>query len=333
MPSALDLAYLGAEAVPAYLEEHKGRVLGLVAFGAAKGVTGEPMLPAPVLVDIPVLGSGGASFEVWTSSRPVIPCGAGNIAAHTDGEVLFGAMRLEQTADATLEALSRQAYLEIFSFLDRQRCRSLLRVWNYLPRINQPEDGLERYRCFNKGRHEAYVASGRDISADNVPAASVLGCDGGPMVIYFLASSEPGKPIDNPRQVAAYRYPERYGPRSPIFVRAMQTTSGRRPCLFVSGTASIVGHETLHEGNVGRQAVETMHNIRILLDQAGLAGTADGHMELKIYVRHAQDMERVREQVQDVLGAGDRSVYLRSDICRADLLMEIEAVQFGDTRP
>jgi len=59
--------------------------------------------------------------------------------------------------------------------MDHLGYSNLLRVWNYLPQINDPENGLERYRRFNMGRHESFVLSGRDISDENVPAASALG--------------------------------------------------------------------------------------------------------------------------------------------------------------
>lgn len=332
MHAALNLDYVNAAGVAACLKEHQGHVLGLVAFGA-KPAEARGLQPAPLWVRTPVLGGDDASFEVWTSSDPVTACGLGNIKASTDGNMLFGCLQLEQPEGVSMEVLSRQAYLEIFAFMDHLGCRNLWRVWNYLPRINEPENGLERYRCFNMGRHEAFVLSGRDINEENVPAASVLGCGADPMVIYFLAAKTPGKPIDNPRQLTAYHYPEQYGPRSPVFVRAMLASFGQTQCLIVSGTASIVGHETMHKGDVEQQTLETIRNIRALVQQAfpaGGAGTDGGRMQAKVYVRHAQDMERVREQFERAFGSRQQTVYLQSDICRTDLLLEIEGVYFSD---
>lgn len=332
MQGVLNLDYVHADKVAGYLKEHAGHVLGLVAFGANPGAA---LSPLPLWVNTSVLGGYDTSFEVWTSSNPVSSCGQGNIKAATDGDVLFGSLQMEQVEGVTLEALSRQAYLEIFSFMDNLGYRNLLRIWNYLPQINESENGLERYRCFNMGRHESFVLSGRDISEENVPAASVLGCGPGPMAIYFLAAKVPGKPVDNPRQLTAYRYPEQYGPRSPIFVRAMQVNFGKQQCLIISGTASIVGHETMHKGDVEQQAQETMRNIRMLLQQAypsDADSAGKGRMQLKVYVRHTQDLERVREYVEHIFGTRQQTVYLQSDICRADLLLEIEGVHFSDTQ-
>lgn len=331
MQAGLTLEYVTEDGLAQCVAAQQGRVLGIIGFGA------EPLAPSSALqpevrwVHIPVLGGHAASFEVWASRKPVTPCSEGNIRAATDGDVLFGSMSLEQADGVALEALSRQAYTEMFAFMDRHGHPSLLRVWNYMPRINEAEGGLERYRCFNLGRHAAFLDSGRDISEENVPAASVLGCDQGPMVIYFIASRTPGKPIDNPRQMAAYRYPEQYGPRSPIFVRAMLAELAGQRCLMISGTASIVGHETVHKGDVREQAQETLRNIRTLLEQAypdGLASCSEARMRLKAYVRHAGDIAPIRESVEQAFGEQQQGVYLQSDICRADLLLEIEGVWF-----
>jgi chorismate lyase/3-hydroxybenzoate synthase len=331
MQAGLNLDYVHEGDLEACVATQQGRLLGIVGFGATPLALGSAMQREVRWVRIPVLGGQAASFEVWASRKPVTSCGQGNIRAATDGDVLFGSMELEQRDGASLEALARQAYTELFAFMDSQGHRNLLRVWNYVPRINEAEGGLERYRCFNLGRHEGFRRSGRDISEENVPAASVLGCYDGPMVIYFLASKSPGTPINNPRQMAAYRYPEQYGPRSPIFVRAMLANLAGQRCLLVSGTASIVGHETVHKGDVQQQTEETLRNMRTLLQQAwpdGMASCSAARMRLKAYVRHAGDMAQIRECVEREFGSPQDGVYLQSDICRTDLLLEIEGVWF-----
>ena len=74
--------------------------------------------------------------------------------------------------------------------------------------------------------------------------------------------------IENPRQTSAYHYPPKFGKHSPIFSRACSGAARQRPSLFISGTASIVGHETIHPGDVRAQTRETMANINALLDEA-----------------------------------------------------------------
>jgi chorismate lyase / 3-hydroxybenzoate synthase len=326
--STLNLDYVRADEIAGCLEKLGGHVLGVVSFGAVKR---HPALPASTLwVDIPVLGEYASCYEVWSSGQPVTPCNSANVNGAADGELLFGSLQLEQQPGDSLETLAARAYTAIFDFTERQDYPYLWRVWHYFPQINDPEQGLERYRSFNVGRHEAFVASGRGVTEDSVPAASALGSNSGPLVIYFLAGKQPGKPIENPRQVRAYHYPSQFGPRSPSFARAMLVTLGRQQCFIISGTASVVGYETLHTGDVQAQTQETLRNIQALLQQMP-AATGAGKMLLKVYLRNAEDLPQVREQVQGEF-AKCRAVYLQSNICRSDLLIEIEGICFNDAQ-
>ncbi len=172
----------------------------------------------------------------------------------------------------------------------------LIRVWNYLPEINRETDGDERYRHFNTARQTAFRNSGRS-TVGTVPAASALGSPAGsPISIYFLAARQPPRMIENPRQTSAYHYPPKFGVSSPIFSRACVLSESGGTNLFVSGTASIVGHETIHHGNVTAQTRETMLNIEALLvrDRMNRLRT-----RLRKYHREARscaaDVHRVRE--------------------------------------
>lgn len=269
-------------------------------------------------------------IEVWTSHAPVTHCDYLRISGATDGNVLFGSMALEQNTGDTLQMLAKQAYTRIFEYTDHHGYRNLLRVWHYFPRINEDENGLERYRGFSVGRHEAFVVNGRSIDQENVPAASAVGSSSGSLVMYFIAGKQPGKAVENPRQVSAYQYPTLLGPCSPTFVRSMSAVLGGQHCFFISGTASIVGYQTAHQGNVWKQTDETLFNIRTLLEQTPLNNATHGRMLLKVYLRHSQDLNLVRAKVQAEFGTTCKAVYLHSNICRSDLLLEIEAAYFND---
>ncbi len=324
MGGFLSLDYVRADEIAGCLNKRNGHVLGVVGFGA--GARQQQLPVSPYWLDIPVLGEYDGCYEVWSSSGPTTPYRSGNVAGAADGTVLFGCLQLEQGTGSSIEGLAAQAYTEIFELTDRLGYPNLWRVWHYFPGINDPEEGLERYRCFNVGRHEAFVARGRNVGEESVPAASALGSSSGPLVIYFLAGKLPGKAIENPRQVSAYHYPKQFGPRSPTFARAMLVTLEHRQCFIISGTASVVGYETLHQGDVRGQTEETLRNIRTLMQQ--VPGCETGNMLLKAYLRHAADLPQVRVQVEAEFGTGCKAVYLHSNICRSDLLLEIEGVCF-----
>jgi chorismate lyase / 3-hydroxybenzoate synthase len=131
--------------------------------------------------------------------------------------------------------------------------------------------------------------------------------------------------VENPRQVSAYHYPQRYGPRAPTFSRAALAEAGDgRLGLFISGTASIVGHESVHPGDVRAQVRETLANLQAVLANASSKSTVRWSLrdvQGVVYVRHAHDYEAV----VDALGrdAGEM-VFLHADICRRELDVEIE---------
>jgi enamine deaminase RidA (YjgF/YER057c/UK114 family) len=156
--------------------------------------------------------------------------------------------------------------------------------------------------------------------------------------VRFLAGTVPPEPVENPRQVSAYRYPSAYGPRAPTFSRAaLVPLCERRTALLISGTASIVGHASLHAGDVVAQAHETLANLRAVIaaaHQRSPARFALADMDCTIYVRHPADLPRIRAVFDAAVGPASRAartaVALQGDICRSDLLVEIEAHGVAD---
>jgi hypothetical protein len=255
----------------------------------------------------------------------------------SDGQWLHGFAEIDDAAaPGGLHAAARQAYTELFEVLARSDCPHLLRLWNYIARINAPDaDGVERYRHFNAGRQQAFIDARRS-AFDGTPAACALGTAEGPLRVFFLAGRRAPLAIENPRQISAYRYPATYGARSPTFSRAaLADVGGGRQALFISGTASIVGHATLHLGDVRRQTEESLANMAAVREVAALragAGFDVSALIYTVYVRHRTDLATVREVFECHVGAHSTAardaVYLQADICRAELLVEIEAHAF-----
>jgi enamine deaminase RidA (YjgF/YER057c/UK114 family) len=309
-------------------------VLGVVAFEDIPAGLDDTDIPVAG-INTPVLGSDAPLYEVWQTQRPIESGQRARVRYRRDDHVLFGCISVPETAASSaagdgsaLQAITEEAYREIFSVLDSVGYGHLLRVWNYLPEINADTLGMERYWHFNKARREALIACGRSVSG-NVPAACALGCAvGSPLVIYFLASKSAPIAVENPRQDSAYEYPPKYGPR-PVFARASVLRDASAAMLFISGTASIVGHETFHIGDAAAQTRESLVNIEALLGEAnrvaGAARFALGSLAYKVYVRQSSDLPVIRAQLAAALGGSARVVYLRADICRHDLLVEIEA--------
>jgi len=320
------LKYLSMDKVEAYLQQHADCVACVIGYGAdpvAVTATGHPVL----WVDMPVFGSG-TSYEVWVTEKPVTKYREGLMTGAVNEDIFFGSMSIQLGGAENLSSAAQRAFTSIFDFLQRSEYPNLIRVWNYFPWINSVEDGLERYRSFSVGRHEAFVRGHKNV--EDSPAACALGSYGGPLVIYFIAARSAGLQIENPRQISAYSYPKQYGPRSPTFSRATMAFRDNPRVLFVSGTASIIGHETVHHDSVSMQTRETLANIRAVIEQAVLKGfpAVDfaKDLALKVYVRHERDIPVVMDIVREEYGHMSELVVLQADICRTDLLVEIEAV-------
>jgi enamine deaminase RidA (YjgF/YER057c/UK114 family) len=324
-------------------------VLGAAAFAGSSRRAGDPLrqgIEFPLArVHTPTLGDAPEVLEVWRASGRTQPGSHGRVRYARAGDLLFGSLAVHEaevagaaasSAHTPLELATDLAYREMYATLDAIDSPHLVRVWNYIPDINLETHGLERYRQFNTARHEASLACGRAV-AGSVPAASALGAaPGSPLTIYFLASRRVPAFIENPRQVSAYRYPTQYGPRRPAFSRATVLGEGDEATLFVSGTASIVGHRTLHAGDPAAQTRETLINIEALLAEAarrcGAGALRLGTLAYKVYVREPADLPVIREQLAAAVGPDAAILYLKAYICRQDLAVEIEAVG-GRWRP
>ncbi|MDT8439051.1 MAG: hypothetical protein RQ729_08605 [Wenzhouxiangellaceae bacterium] len=204
-----------------------------------------------------------------------------------------------------------------------------LRLWNYFPAINQGGGDQERYRRFCIGRGRALEAAG--LNDAQMCAATAIGGLRPEMRLIALCGRDPGVSIENPRQVSAWNYPRRYGPRQPAFARATALVlEGGRIGLLVSGTASVVGHATTHPHDALAQTDEAASNLDALLAHASgamnrptLAQFNDASLA-RVYVRHAEDWPAVRERLRQRWPTL-QLCGLVGDICRADLMVEIEA--------
>jgi chorismate lyase/3-hydroxybenzoate synthase len=99
-----------------------------------------------------------------------------------------------------------------------------------------------------------------------------------------------------------------------------------RAWLFVSGTASIVGHQSRHREDIVLQCNEVLENIEQLLKAADDKAGLDALAHIKVYLRHAGHLEVVREALRDRLKHGEPSLVLQGELCRTELLLEIEGL-------
>lgn len=302
-------------------------VLAEIRFG------GDPALPsahptAHVAMEQP---DDTPAVELWTNKLSVQYGESHGIHFAINNELLIGtASNASPVASDDFEEQVRKIYHDIFALTEKQGYPHLLRMWNYIPGINLHHDGQENYQRFCHARAQAFQERYGEFTF-LLLSASAIGTRQGSFTIYFIASRNAGVQRENPRQVSAYHYPPQYGRRSPSFARATLEQSGDHERLYISGTASIVGHQSLHAGNMQAQMDETLHNIEMLIRTTAaerntrFRSLADIDF-LKIYLRHATDVDIARELIQRRIGTRAQTLYLTGDICRRELLVEVEAV-------
>jgi chorismate lyase/3-hydroxybenzoate synthase len=292
-------------------------VLAVIGFGKAGPLSSDPRV---LCVGLEPLSE--PLFEVWRGQAPVRHGRDGELRWSSDGEHVYFAIEIDEAGCGGIDVAAERAYGCIGTFLAAGETPHVLRLWNYLDAINLGDGDDERYRRFCDGRARgmnAYVPT-------RYPAATAIGRHDGVRIlqIYGLAARHPGAPVENPRQVSAWRYPRQYGPTAPTFARGMRSGVDQ---LLISGTAAVVGHASRHAGDLDAQLDETLANLDSLLQQAGTSTAAIGARSLlKAYVRREVDAAHVADALQARLPRLGGLLLLGGDICRGELLVEVDGV-------
>lgn len=302
-------------------------VLAAIVFGSQ---TPCPTDPRCLRIDLDPLAGAGLS-EVWRGTGTARIGTTGPIRHVEDGHCLAGWIELEERRFGGLVEAAEAAYRGLLRFQAQSPYHHVWRVWNIITAINEGEGDAERYKHFCLGRARAFAATHATSTDIGYPAASAVGKPQGPrtLQVCWLAGREPAERLENPRQVSAYDYPRQYGPAAPSFSRAMLTPD---PLLLISGTASIVGHASVHPGNVTAQLEETLANLDNLLrhtrTRSSLGPSRLGPASLvKVYLRNPSDTAVIESRLREHLGRDVPLLILAADICRSELLLEIEVVQ------
>lgn len=304
------------------------RVLALLRFGPRSWTDRER--PQEFGVGLPLVDSTTDMVEVWRTGRPAHTLQTEDLVLRATDDCAFGHILIDEADHGGLETATHAAYERILHTLRAQGFAHLIRIWHYFPAINHIEHGIERYQAFCIGRHRALAR--QHGFERTLPAATAIGCHGSGLLIYFIAAKSPGIAVENPRQVSAYRYPRQYGPKSPSFSRAMLQSGSGNDTLYISGTASVVGHASRHRQDPAAQLDEAVRNLRAVMAQAGHGSDSKPQTltALKVYLRDPDDLSRSAALLEERLGTRVPTIYLHGDICRTDLLVEIEAVCASD---
>ncbi|MFW5773294.1 MAG: hypothetical protein ACOCWD_01305 [Tangfeifania sp.] len=273
--------------------------------------------------------------SVWISKMIEMEHGAAMLFKRDETEILIG--NVQDYASKNCRENAGNVFGAFGKLLDNFGfpVNSILRQWNYLENILGFDSDKQRYQEFNNVRSGFYAGY---FNETGFPAATGIGMNRGGVMIEFLAlNSDEARtmPLDNPEQIAAHGYSENVlvggntcTKTTPKFERARYLEMFGKKLIFISGTASIRGEKTVGTGDAEKQTIVTIENIQRLYSPEVLAQLPGnigqpkyGHA--RVYVKNRKDFGIIRKTFKRYYG-NLPVVYIIADICRDDLLVEIE---------
>ncbi len=210
---------------------------------------------------------------------------------------------------------------------------NIYRQWNYIPGITVLNDGSQNYQEFNDARSIFYSNSNWN---NGYPAATGIGTGAGGVMVELCAIKGEecaNLPIDNPLQIAAHNYSQQVLDGKVVELLGERTTPKFERArllgktIFISGTAAIKGECSNCSTDAVEQAAETMEIMNRLTSKENIptANSGSQYELLRVYVKRECDIPAVREYMHHNYPAA-RKHYLVADICRPELLIEIEGI-------
>ncbi len=246
----------------------------------------------------------------------------------------FGEMRFigELQGDVVSQSIEQQSeyvFAAAREILGETEPNKIVRQWNYIERITELEGENQHYQLFNNARSNFYGSCSWERG---YPAATGIGVLRGGIlvdmdVIIPIDDSCKITPIDNKLQVAAHAYSEEVlidanaNKSTPKFERAKSFEVDGVKLTYISGTAAIEGERSLSKNSASEQTIETLRIIDQLID------SQEEIVLLRIYIKNESDYYSVRQAVEQTIDHPIATVYLNADVCREELLVEIEGVE------
>jgi hypothetical protein len=219
----------------------------------------------------------------------------------------------------------------------------VVRQWNYIEGIVDCVGQSQHYQVFNDVRSVYY---NKCRFNHGYPAATGIGTFAGGVTLAVVArqciDEQCLMPIKNPNQMDAHQYSERVlrdnqiylleQKSTPKFERGKLVNCGDDAILYVSGTASIKGEDTVDEGNLVGQTHTTLDNIEELIAVNNLGKQSPTYsynsssiLNLRVYVKEPSDL-LLAYQTCSKRYPNVPIQAVCAHVCRPCLLVEIECM-------
>jgi enamine deaminase RidA (YjgF/YER057c/UK114 family) len=151
--------------------------------------------------------------------------------------------------------------------------------------------------------------------------------------------------LHNPRQLDAHSYSEKYQvtadsvnetanpaktENTPKFERGKAVITSNNMDIYISGTAAIIGEDSI-VGDIIEQTKTTLDNIARLSSKENLyehgieiLNDLPQFSSVRAYIKNVNDIEKVEEMCRKFFG-DIPILFVIADVCRKELLVEIEA--------
>ena len=272
---------------------------------------------------------------VWEATSVLESNGGAVLFQNEKCKVLIGSVQSFSNVDCKNN--SKQVFDDLQLIFNKVAfpVNTIVRQWNYIENILGFDDQEQRYQAFNNVRSAIY---GNLFNDKGYPAATGIGMNRGGVIIEFMAvqSSElKSVAINNPSQIAAHTYSknvlageECLLKTTPKFERARYLELFGKKLIFISGTASIIGERTVGVDNPAEQTEITINNIKQLYSKEILTQLSGETLNPKygharVYIKNPKDFPVIKRTFKSHFGKLP-VVYIIADICRNDLLVEIE---------
>ncbi len=316
---------------------HFGDKLPVISYVAQKPLDGSGLVMEAHELKI-LQGETVEYKSLWTNFYITVT------SSHVKHLFLGGVM-----SDNLDESFSVQSYnvfdiVEKILQIENMPVHSIVRQWNYIEQITAFDGEHQHYQDFNDARSFFYNYS---QWPKGYPAATGIGTACGGIVVdinavYADDASIKIDAIDNGWQVAAHAYSQgvlfgekdpRFQSRTtPKFERAKRVKQEEYEIVYVSGTAAIRGEESLLGVGIEKQARTTVENIDYLISRENmqkqgipLFGSSYKLKNCRVYLKDVSLMENAR-MIVEKLYPDVESIYLLADVCRDELLIEIEGI-------
>ncbi|MCX7598344.1 MAG: Rid family hydrolase [Armatimonadetes bacterium] len=288
--------------------------------------------PVSYIEGTPADGEGIAGLHLTATTAPRQPLRAEGRTVGTvvkqDGAKYVYLSDLRCPGPIDRAQAVRHMYGQAERYLAAAGChfRDVVRTWVFLADI------LDWYGDFNRLRTEAFRRFGlvTDAGAGWLPAST--GIEGHPPdnapcsmdLVAVQGSNHEAIILRSPVQGEAFDY-------GSAFSRAVAVVEEAGETVYVSGTAAVgCEGQSVGVGDLRQQVAHTLDSVEALIAQRGL--TLDDFSNATVFIKHGCDAETVREVCATRAPRLLRGIFVRADICRPELLFEIDGTAVKSAR-